>query len=325
MATTSTSAPPDVSVQFHGYTFPLEQVPCDFCGGAEFHPFWQRMRHGLNLSTVFCKNCGLCMTNPRPTADANSLFYSQLYNRFHKRDSVEPGSPYVVKSRRLALPRVETLSQFVDPRGSSSVFEIGAGVGQFQVAARERTSWRVSGLEPGNEQSALCKKLGLDVTQSFFQTLPIDDASLDAVVSFHVLEHVDSPAQLVRHANRILRPGGILHLEVPNLLRPGEGGLSQFLQFPHQYNFTAASLRNLARVIGGFEPLFVAERYQALTLVGRKVGPALPQGERPLEFERCDVTNVMNRLRTLERVYKLASYIPRWPVLKKIRSSLETV
>lgn len=325
MATTSTPAPSSTSVQFHGYTFPLETVPCDFCGGSEFFPFWQRMRHGLDLNTVFCRNCGLCMTNPRPTAEANSLFYSQLYNRFHKRDSVEPGSPYVVKSRRLALPRVETLSQFVDPDGNSQVFEIGAGVGQFQVAARERTRWRVSGLEPGNEQSALCRKLGLDVTQAFFQALPIDDASLDVVVSFHVLEHVDSPGEFIRHANRILKPGGILHLEVPNLLRPGEGGLSQFLQFPHQFNFTAAALRNLARAIGGFEPLFVAERYQALTLVARKARPALPAGQWPTEFERCDVQNVMQRLRTLERVYKLAACIPRWPVLKKIRSTLETV
>lgn len=313
------------SVQFHGYTFPLEQVPCDFCGGAEFYPFWQKMRHGLNLNTVFCKNCGLCMTNPRPTAEANSLFYSQLYNRFHKRESVGPDSPYVTKSRRLALPRVDCLSRFVDPGSHAKVFEIGAGVGQFQVAARERTTWRVAGLEPGNEQSALCKQLGLDVTQAFFQTLPLADESFDAVVSFHVLEHVDSPSEFIRHANRILKTGGVLHIEVPNLSRPGEGGLSNFLQFPHQFNFTAGTLRNLVREVGGFEPLFVAERYQALTIVARKSRPALGEASRPTEFERYDVENFMNRLRMLERVYQLAARIPRLPILRKIRSTLEAI
>ncbi len=325
MASSTTTAPTETSVQFHGYTFPLERVPCDFCGGTEFLPFWDRMRHGLNLKTVFCQNCGLCMTNPRPTAEANSLFYSQLYNRFHKRESLDLDSPYVTKSRRLAQPRVECLSRFIDPALPLQVFEIGAGVGQFQVAARERTAWRISGLEPGNEQSALCKQQGLDVTQAFFQTLPIDDESFDAVASFHVMEHVDSPAQFVRHANRILRTGGILHLEVPNLSRPGEGGLSQFLQFPHLFNFTAGTLRNLVCAVGGFRPLFVAERYQALTIVARKVGPALPADTLPVEFERFDVVNFMGRMKLLERVYQLAARIPRLPVLKKIRSTLETI
>src|SRR6476646_8722362 len=69
MTTATTLSPRDLCVEFHGCRFPLEHVACDFCAGTEFHPFWDRMRHALNLPTVFCKNCGLCMTNPRPTAE----------------------------------------------------------------------------------------------------------------------------------------------------------------------------------------------------------------------------------------------------------------
>jgi SAM-dependent methyltransferase len=331
MATSNTTSPatetlPVTAVEFQGFTFPLERVPCDFCGSRDFHAFWNRMRHGLDLPTVLCKTCGLCMTNPRPTAEANSLFYSQLYNRFHKREApLDVHSSYVKKSRKLARPRVECLSQFLDPRQSHSVFEIGAGVGQFQVAARERTSWRVSGLEPGNEQSALCQQLGLDVTQAFFQALPIDDESLDAVVSFHVLEHVDSPSEFIRHVNRILRPGGLVHLEVPNLARWGEDGLDSFFQFPHLFNFTATTLRNYLTAIGGFRPIYSAERAHSLTIVGRKIGPAGAETASPRDFERFDVVNFMERLRMMERVRRLARLMPRVSVLGKVRSTLESI
>lgn len=326
MTSPATQAPPATAVEFQGFTFPLERVACDFCGSQEFHAFWTRMRHGLDLPTVLCKTCGLCMTNPRPTSEANSLFYSQLYNRFHKREApLDANSPYVKKSRKLAGPRVECLSQFLDPRQSSAVFEIGAGVGQFQVAARERTSWRTSGLEPGNEQSALCRQLGLDVTQAFFKTMPIDDESLDAVVSFHVLEHVDSPAQFIRHVNRILRPGGLVHLEVPNLARWGEDGLDRFFQFPHLFNFTSITLRNYLTTIGGFQPIYSAARAHSLTMVARKVGPASLDTVSPQDFERFDVVNFMNRLRMMERVRRLARCLPRWSVLGKVRSTLESI
>ncbi len=284
------------------------------------------MRHGLDLPTVLCKSCGLCMTNPRPTSEANNLFYSQLYNRFHKREApLDASSPYVLKSRKQAGPRVECLSQFLDPRQSPAVFEIGAGVGQFQVVARERTSWHVSGLEPGNEQSALCKQQGLDVTQAFFQTMPIDDESLDAVVSFHVLEHVDSPAAFLRHVNRILRPGGLVHLEVPNLARWGEGGLEQFFQFPHLFSFTEITLRNYLTAIGGFQPIFAAERAHNLTIVARKIGLAREETAGPKDFEHFDIVNFMERLRLMQRVRRLTRCIPRWPLLGKVRSTLESI
>ena len=87
--------------------------------------------------------------------------------------------------------------------------------------------------------------------------MPIDDESLDAVVSFHVLEHVDSPAEFLRHVNRILRPGGLVHLEVPNLARWGEGGLDHFFQFPHLFSFTETTLRNYLTAIGGFRPIYI--------------------------------------------------------------------
>ncbi len=45
--------------------------------------------------------------------------------------------------------------------------------------------------------------------------MPIDDATFDCVVCTGTLEHVRDPWQAVREMTRILRPGGVVHIDVP--------------------------------------------------------------------------------------------------------------
>jgi SAM-dependent methyltransferase len=55
------------------------------------------------------------------------------------------------------------------------------------------------------------------------ETLPFADASFDIVYSANVLEHVDDPLKVLEEAVRVLRPGGVLHFEMPNFLSYFEG------------------------------------------------------------------------------------------------------
>lgn len=317
---TSTAPAP---FRFREHSFELEDVPCDFCGSREFLPFWTKMRHGLDLPTVFCKKCGLCQTHPRPTAGALDLFYSKLYNHFHYREiPIDPDGEYVKRTHRHAGPRIDVLSRFLDPQTPHRVIEIGAGVGQTQRVARERTRWRISGIEPGQAQHAVCRHFGADVKNAFFDdSAGLEDGAYDAVVSFHVYEHVQSPAAFLRRANRLLRPGGLLHLEVPNLARPGVS-LDEFLQFPHLYNFSAVTLRNYLHAVGGFRAIWSAERAANLVIVSRRIGEPSEKTPASDEFEGYDVENFITRLRMLERVFKLARSIPNVSLLGKVRGTL---
>lgn len=53
--------------------------------------------------------------------------------------------------------------------------------------------------------------------------LPFPDASFEIVYCGNVLEHTEAPLTVLEEAIRVLRPGGILHLEVPNYLACFEG------------------------------------------------------------------------------------------------------
>jgi ubiquinone/menaquinone biosynthesis C-methylase UbiE len=68
----------------------------------------------------------------------------------------------------------------------------------------------------------------------------------DAVVIWHVLEHIDDPISMIQETARILRPGGMLAVAVPNFgsLQAGIFRESWFhLDLPrHRYHFTPDTL-----------------------------------------------------------------------------------
>lgn len=62
---------------------------------------------------------------------------------------------------------------------------------------------------------------GVDVVGDIFEVLAaIPDASVDAVHSYHFLEHVEPLERVVRELARVLRPGGLLHTVVPHFSNP---------------------------------------------------------------------------------------------------------
>jgi SAM-dependent methyltransferase len=63
---------------------------------------------------------------------------------------------------------------------------------------------------PGNPDAAL--EIAPD------ETLPVPDASFDAVLSTQVLEHVDDPALYLSECRRVLRPGGRLLLSTHGIM-----------------------------------------------------------------------------------------------------------
>jgi uncharacterized protein YbaR (Trm112 family) len=75
--------------------------------------------------------------------------------------------------------------------------------------------------------------------------LPMVDGSIDTVICKAVLEHVESPQRVMAEIARVLRPGGLVYLDVP------------FLFIDHAYpqdfaRFTRAGVRQL---VDGFEIL----------------------------------------------------------------------
>jgi SAM-dependent methyltransferase len=74
----------------------------------------------------------------------------------------------------------------------------------------------VTGLDADPQAVAFCRARGLDsVALLEGARLPVEDASLDVVTAFDVLEHLDDDAALAAEMRRVLRPGGTAMVTVP--------------------------------------------------------------------------------------------------------------
>ncbi len=73
------------------------------------------------------------------------------------------------------------------------------------------------------------RKYGLDARAGDAQAIPLPDRSIDVIVSFETIEHVDQPVVFLGECARVLVPDGMLIVSTPN--RPvysGEGRRNPF-------------------------------------------------------------------------------------------------
>jgi SAM-dependent methyltransferase len=132
-----------------------------------------------------------------------------------------------------SFKRAGILSRYTAIEGRK-LLEIGSGFGTNLAVWINHFHVDAYGAEPGgegfNQGFIASRKLlaanGIDperVVDSAGESLPFPDASFDIVYSANVLEHTDNPERVLSEALRVLRPGGLLHMEMPNFLSYFEG------------------------------------------------------------------------------------------------------
>jgi SAM-dependent methyltransferase len=103
-----------------------------------------------------------------------------------------------------------------------SVLDVGCGQGELLMWLGEH-SFDPHGIEPSDDAAALARERGLDArTATLEEHLddPSRQQSYDAVLLLNVLEHVPDAAAMVRGIRRLLAPGGLLYIRVPNDFNP---------------------------------------------------------------------------------------------------------
>jgi SAM-dependent methyltransferase len=135
------------------------------------------------------------------------------------------------------------------------LLEIGSATGEF-VATAERAGHQVVGLET-SEWAARSAKLLTDAVQHSDLTTwrsEHPDERFDAVVMFHVLEHVDVPREFLAEVAEVLQPDGVLVIEVPNGGSEGarEQGVAWWAARPedHYFHYTPEGLSRLLTAAG---------------------------------------------------------------------------
>ncbi|NJO55778.1 MAG: class I SAM-dependent methyltransferase [Rhodospirillales bacterium] len=204
-------------------TLEFETTTCPMCeadegallieGGDLLHGGEGRFR------LVTCRRCGHIYQNPRPTIASIDHFYPDDYIPFQTAIEDEPrwirrfDRRYGRDRRCLAVHRAARLPlDNTDKR----LLDVGCATGIFLDGMR-RLGWSVQGVEPSPTAAEYAqKRLGLSVFQGRLEAAGFAEASFDAVTLWDVLEHVHEPEQTLADIHRVLRPGGLLVLSLPN-------------------------------------------------------------------------------------------------------------
>ena len=210
---------------------------CPACGTGELR-YWREARASDRRASAAayalwrCAACGTAATRGRTAHDARDLYRGGVYAR----------PPGAVDAALGPLRRVATASAIRalgDLRPGASVCDVGAGDESLVRALRERGCHAI-GIDPFAGETPVAASL---------EEARLPEESFDAVVFWHVLEHMDEPGTALREAVRVAKPGGCVVVSVPNLdsAQARLGGDLWFHQdVPrHAVHFTEAGLRQL--------------------------------------------------------------------------------
>jgi SAM-dependent methyltransferase len=244
--------------------------PCDLCGRGGFEVVARIDRQRRPLSTVICRTCGLVsheqLPNDRELADYYRHQYRQDYH-----GAAAPTPHRVLRAWAGGEWLRRRIQRYVPP--GSHICEIGAGLG-CTVKSFQLAGYAAEGIEPGRGfQQFARERLRAQVARASLFDLPARP-SYDFVLLVHVIEHFNSPRRALTHVRSLLKPGGQLYIECPNLGAP-HAAPGKLFHFAHIHNFTPDTLRMLAEACG-FELVarLSAPRHRALRMVVRRVESA---------------------------------------------------
>uniref|UniRef100_I2Q7L8 Methyltransferase family protein n=1 Tax=Desulfovibrio sp. U5L TaxID=596152 RepID=I2Q7L8_9BACT len=189
-------------------------MQCPICGNGNLGP----LADGLRNSPGKVFHCALCdlgildvlVGDPKEYYDH---YYRKKFSDCLKNPSDDPARIFAAHANSQA-DRLSLVAPFAGP--GKTLLEVGCSAGQFLNLARDL--FECQGLELNERCAAYVReRFGLPVHTRELTGLGLAAESFDAVVAFQVLEHLPDPAVFLREARRLLRPGGRIFIEVPNL------------------------------------------------------------------------------------------------------------
>lgn len=201
----------------------LERPACDRCGSPEARTLLAPGSWAPPVPPQVgfrrCSSCGLVYQAPRPTPAAIGAFYPPDYQPYRKAIEDEPWALMrLMRRRKLADRRHLIERHLIDHRGAApgKVLDVGCSTGLF-LHEMVQAGWQAEGVELSEGAADYARRrFGLPVFTGMLEDAPLADGSFDVVTFWDVLEHVYSPSTTLALAARLLKPGGLLLVHVPN-------------------------------------------------------------------------------------------------------------
>lgn len=103
---------------------------------------------------------------------------------------------------------------------SKRVLDVACGIGYGSKILADSGAEYVIGVDINKSAIATARQNyyhpSINFVVSSGTRLPLDNATIDIVVSFETIEHINQPSIFIQEIHRVLKPGGILIISTPN-------------------------------------------------------------------------------------------------------------
>lgn len=171
-----------------------------------------RKKTGITTTIVCCRKCGLVFPNPMPVPVSIEDHYGLTPEEYWKDD-------YLNIDVNAYLSIIKKLRTIIPYSSGQRTLDVGAGLGH-TMKCLENSGYISYGIEPSTPFYAnAIKKYAIQteyLTQRTIEEAEFEREFFDFVTFGAVLEHLYDPGLSIQKALSWLRPGGVIHLEVPN-------------------------------------------------------------------------------------------------------------
>ena len=195
----------------------MELIPsCPVCNNNSFKNFLTGCDYFLSGETFHiceCTVCGFLFTNPRPDKTEILKYYESSQNLSHDTSQNEIFSWFYRRVRKKNIRKKYWLVKKFS--NGKKILDLGCGTGEF-IQYCSGHGFQSIGIEP-NEKARLfgIQTLKQDIRpESAIKDIPAE--SMDIITLWHVLEHIHGLNEQMSGLKKILKPGGILVIAVPN-------------------------------------------------------------------------------------------------------------
>jgi 2-polyprenyl-3-methyl-5-hydroxy-6-metoxy-1,4-benzoquinol methylase len=253
----------------------LEHVACAVCGSSDHEVVLEAQYENekdLDLIQKFrasgdellidrlvkCRRCGLQYISPRLRGDLILASYAEGEDPVYV-------SQMDARERTFAtsLARIEKL---VGRPGT--LLDIGTAAGGFLAAATKR-GWTAEGCEPNRWLAAWgSKHYGVRIRPGGLFEQSYAPESFDVVTLWDVIEHTTNPRETIEHCRSLLKPGGVLVVNYPDIgswIARLLGRRWLFLTSVHLHYFNRRTMTRFLES-AGFDVIVVRPHVQKLEL-----------------------------------------------------------
>jgi len=218
--------------------------PCELCHHETLTQVYEPERSSRGLKIYLCNHCGLVQSLPR-------------IDRAPRRAAAVSGGSDWGNVRYGKAFRTEAamkaLSRHANFHGNIALLDVGSNRGSFVKAFLETApSAQVLALEPDERVADSCKDLErTDLIVSRIEDVALETGRFDIVHSCHTIEHLAHPQDVLADHWRVLKPGGLLVLDAPNIAILDESDMiEEWFIDKHLYHFSVRTLIRMVRAAG---------------------------------------------------------------------------